>query len=213
MLFNEAQYYFSGKHHAYSYKTEIGHTSNGSAMFVSDVYAGSVHDFSIFKDNVSVYKEFLKKRTNDGNIEDKGELKDQYPSLWSAIADKGYQGAIELLRMILPKKGKKLKREDIERNKKISKNRIICENFYGRLKKLFKIMEEKFRWDENMYGTVMQICVALTNYHIMKYPLRNEDGVYYRAVLKKYALEALDKKRKQTEKNKKYKENKKNKKF
>ena len=74
-------------------------------------------------------------------------------------------------------------------------------------------MEDKFGWDEQIYSVVMNICIALTNYHILKYPLRNEDGVYYKAVLEKYAHDALDKKRKQTEKSKKYRESKKNKKF
>jgi hypothetical protein len=72
------------------------------------------------------------------------------------------------------------------------------------MKKLFKIMEEKFRWDEEMYPIVFKICVALTNYHIIKYPLRNEDGIYYKIVLKKYAEESLEKKRKQQENLKKY---------
>ena len=120
------------------------------------------------------------------------------------MADKGYQGAVEFIRAILPNKGKTLSREDQTRNKKIAKNRIICENFYGRMKKLFKIMEVKFKWDENMYSTIFQICSALTNYHIIKYPLRNEDGVYYKGVLDSYAQEGISKKRKQKERNDKY---------
>ena len=30
--------------------------------FVSDLHAGSVHDFTIFKDNVDIYKDFLEKK-------------------------------------------------------------------------------------------------------------------------------------------------------
>jgi hypothetical protein len=119
-------------------------------------------------------------------------------------ADKGYQGAVELLRAILPNKGKELSREDTNRNKKIAKNRIVCENFYGRMKKLFKIMELKFKWDEEMYSTVFEVCAALTNYHIIKYPLRNEDGIYYKGVLDSYAEESITKKRKQKERNDRY---------
>ncbi len=48
MLFKEAQYYFSGKHHCYGFKTEVAHLPNGTAAFVSNMYAGSVHDFAIF---------------------------------------------------------------------------------------------------------------------------------------------------------------------
>ena len=67
-------------------------------------------------------------------------------------------------------------------------------------------MEGKYKWDEESYSTVFKFCVALTNYHIMKYPLRNEDGIYYKVVLKTYADEELEKKRKQQDRNKKYKE-------
>jgi hypothetical protein len=74
------------------------------------------------------------------------------------------------------------------------------------MKKLFKIMEGKYKWDEDTYSTVFKVCAALTNYHIMKYPLRNEDGIYYKVVLKSYADEQLDKKRKQQDRNKKYNE-------
>ena len=81
MLFKEAQYYFSGKHSAYGYKTEIAHLPNGLAVFVSDTYAGSVHDFTIFKDSVEIYKTFLEKRSLDQRVEDNGELKNKYPKL------------------------------------------------------------------------------------------------------------------------------------
>ena len=205
MLFREAQYYFSGKHHAYGFKTEVAHhLPNGLVVFVSDLYGGSVHDFTIFKGNVDTYKDFLEKKGLDNNVVDNGELKTKYPKHWALMADKGYQGAVELIRAILPNKGKTLSREDQTRNKKIAKNRIICENFYGRMKKLFKIMEVKFKWDENMYSTIFQICSALTNYHIIKYPLRNEDGIYYKGVLDSYAQEGISKKRKQKERNDKY---------
>ena len=79
MLFKEAQYYFSGKHHAYGYKTEVAHLPNGLAVFISDTYAGSVHDFTIFKDNMEIYEKFLEKKGSDMNVNDQGELKDKYP--------------------------------------------------------------------------------------------------------------------------------------
>lgn len=49
-------------------------------------------------------------------------------------------------------------------------------------------------------------CTLLTNYDIIRRPLRNEDGVYYRNYLKKIKREGLEKKRKRQEKNKKYRE-------
>jgi len=62
--------------------------------------------------------------------------------------------------------------------------------------------------DEESYSTVFKVCAALTNYHIMKYPLRNEEGIYYKVGLKSYTDQQLENKRKQQEKNKKYKQKK-----
>jgi hypothetical protein len=62
MLFKEAQYYFSGKHHTYGDKTEVAHLPNRLAVFVSDTYAGFVLDFSIFKDNLVIYEKLLVQR-------------------------------------------------------------------------------------------------------------------------------------------------------
>jgi hypothetical protein len=79
---------------------------------------------------------------------------------WALMAAKGYQGDVELLRAILPCKGKEISKEVATRKKKIAKNRIICENFYGRMKKLFKIMEGKFKWDEKMYSISFKVIVS-----------------------------------------------------
>lgn len=40
MLYNEAKYYFSGKHCAYGYKTEVAHLPDGKAVLISDLYGG-----------------------------------------------------------------------------------------------------------------------------------------------------------------------------
>lgn len=206
MLYREAQVYFCGKHKAYGYKTEIAHAPNGLAMFVGASKPGSIHDFSIFQDNVETYNEFLKKKAEDRTITDRGELRAKYPNQWALMADKGYQGAAELCRAILPKKGRNLTDEDDERNDRIASDRVICENFYGRMKKLFKIMEDKFRWDEGTYGTVVHVCAALTNFHLLKNPLRREDGDFYQAVLERYAGQELDRKRKRKEANANYRD-------
>ena len=79
MLFKEAQYYFSGKHHAYGYKTKVAHLFNSFAVFISDTYVGFVHDFTIFKDNIEIYEKFLEKKGSTMNVNDQGELKDKYP--------------------------------------------------------------------------------------------------------------------------------------
>ena len=64
-------------------------------------------------------------------------------------------------------------------NKKIGSVRIICENFYGRMKNLWGASRLKFRGDLSGYDDLNDICVALTNYHIELHPLRKNDGAFY----------------------------------
>ena len=52
------------------------------------------------------------------------------------------------------------------------------------MKTSFKIMYDVFRWDLKMYDTVFTICAALTNFHILKNPVRRVDGEVYRAYIR-----------------------------
>jgi hypothetical protein len=65
-----------------------------------------------------------------------------------------------------------LSRAQKEHNKKLGRARVIAENFYGRLKTLWGIMREKYQGDRARYPTIFLNCVALTNFHISKNPLR-----------------------------------------
>ncbi|KAM0675328.1 hypothetical protein GVAV_001153 [Gurleya vavrai] len=82
--------------------------------------------------------------------------------------------------MILPKKGKNLQLIDIKLNKKIGSVRIICENYYGRIKKLWGAAREKVKGDLKNYDNLNFISVSLTNYHISLHPLRNNDMNFLR---------------------------------
>lgn len=76
--------------------------------------------------------------------------------------------------MIIPKKGNDLNVSDERRNRAIGRVRIICENFYGRMKKLWGAAREKVRGDLSNYDNLNLICVSLTNFHIECNPLRNK---------------------------------------
>ena len=108
------------------------------------MYPGSVHDFTIFSDSVEKYNDFLKKNLGDENFRESTE---RHPS-WALLADKGYVGCESLVRAIIPKKaplGKPLSPQENAQNARISAARIVCENFYGRMKKLFKITADRYR--------------------------------------------------------------------
>ena len=122
------------------------------------------------------------------------------------LADKGYQGASGVLRAILPKKGS-LSLIDEQHNRRVAYDRIICENFYGRMKILWSIMQDTFRWDHEHYDCVFQVCAALTNFHLSQSPLRSNDGELYRRIMASYQREG-EKREAQTKRewNKKYRE-------
>jgi hypothetical protein len=117
---------------------------SGVVAFMSKAYPASKHDFSIFLENAGTYKEFLKKQPGEESTPDPVSRQVR----WAMMADKGYVGAQTHLRAIIPKKvtaGRALSSEDRRKNKEISSARIICENFYGRMKLLFRICSDRFR--------------------------------------------------------------------
>jgi len=57
--------------------------------------------------------------------------------------------------MSTPVKGKKL--DDNQKKYNLGKARVLCENFYGRLKGLWSVMAVTFRWDHWRYDDIMKI--------------------------------------------------------
>ena len=42
------------------------------------------------------------------------------------------------------------------------------------------------RWSEGMYDTIFQMCMGLTNIHIIWHPLRDSDGQHYQQIRNKW---------------------------
>lgn len=116
----------------------------GIVIFISDPHPGARHDFTVFQESVAKHRVFILKKPNDLAIVDPEQGQDR----WALLADKGYVGAEAYVRAIIPKKayaGHPLNAMEIAENRSISSARIICENFYGRLKGLFKICMDCYR--------------------------------------------------------------------
>ncbi|RHY24711.1 hypothetical protein DYB32_008724 [Aphanomyces invadans] len=64
-------------------------------------------------------------------------------------------------------------------NAKLASDRVIVENFFGKLKTLWGIVSDKYTWKKDEYNMHFQTCVALTNVHVCFNPLRNVDGEGY----------------------------------
>jgi hypothetical protein len=168
--------YFSGKHSQYGIKRELAHLPNGQCIFISKMHPGAVHDFTIFQEQVLVYLPFLEKQPDETSFPDPvlGEAR------WALMADKGYTGAERHCRAILPwkrnRRGGRVSPSALAaRNRGISRDRIICDNFYGRMKTLYAFAGEKYRGALSEYVLFHDIVVSLTNFHVSKHPLRQED--------------------------------------
>jgi len=101
---------------------------------------------------------------------------------WRILADKGYQGAAEHVRVIHPKKkpaNGELTIVEKEFNRKLSSDRIIVENYFGRMCGLWGILSHKYKWNEANYDKWFATCLSLTNFHVKYNPLRNDDGSFY----------------------------------
>jgi len=137
---------------------------------------------SIMNSRIAVYQELLTKAEHERDLDDDGEGSEQYPHQWAVLVDKGYQGAANQIRAIVPTKrpiNGTLTAEQTRRNDGLSTERVVVENFYGRLKAHWKMLREVFRWDLFCFDAVATICFALTNYHILRHPLRSSDTVFY----------------------------------
>ncbi len=84
------------------------------------------------------------KREAETRCDEAGILHEPYPNMWSVLLDEGYQGLAEF---ITPRKKPAngiQSREDIQFNEK-GIERIIVENFFGRLKNLWSAMSSKYK--------------------------------------------------------------------
>lgn len=119
--------------------------------------------------------------------------------------DKAYCGAEQRMRAIFPTKNPQTSAQ-IRRNDLISGERVMAENFYGRMTSLWGVISKKYRWDHRLYDKVMGISIALTNAHIDITPLRNDEYQLYKSLVLEYqqvAEEQLERERKSKEESRK----------
>jgi len=128
------------------------------------------------------HKDYTRKKGSEFTLEDEGELIEEFSDSWGILMDKGFQGAQTEIRSTIPSKKprtRSLTSAEKRRNEKVSADRIIVENFFGREVTLWKVLDNRFNWKETSYTMISQICRALTNHHIRYNQLRAEDGDHY----------------------------------
>ncbi|ETV66229.1 hypothetical protein H257_17271 [Aphanomyces astaci] len=176
--FAEQKHYFSGKHHMYGYKIEAAVSPDGRCVAMSDAHPGSVHDLTILHTRRELHTTNLTKSACEAAMPDHGELSAEYTATWACLVDMGYIGVDHTLRGIHPKRSPQnvaLDVADVERNRRVSSDRVVVESFFGRVCSLWKI-----------YGVIQRTTFALTNFHISLMPVRAEDEVYYALIMARY---------------------------
>ncbi|ETV93831.1 hypothetical protein H310_12184, partial [Aphanomyces invadans] len=98
----------------------------------------------------------------------------------------GYQGAQHEYHSIQPKRrpqGGFLTPRDLERNHKVSSDRVLVENYFARMCSLWKAMSVTYKWNESKFDQVSRICCALTNAHVLWMPLQKGVALKHNIVL------------------------------
>ena len=130
---------YSGKHHLHGKKVQVVVSSDSLAIHFTKAFDGRRHDSAIFRE--SGLAEFLEKRRKGGF-----GLRKAHPPL---LADSSYIGLMDVYEELLVSKKRKpgtgLSKGDAEWNKKLHSDRIIVENYFGRLKCYFGILSRPYR--------------------------------------------------------------------
>ena len=152
--FDETKRYFSKKHQLYGLKVECSVAYPGFAVDLSEHEPGSVSDLTIFLSQLEIHKTMLRKTDDEMLLEDNGEGSSDWPEYWGILVDKGYQGAQLHMRTIQPKKKPKggvLTTDEIQRNKRVSSDRVLVENYFGHVCMLWKVSYATYKWGEKKF--------------------------------------------------------------
>ena len=174
----EAKAHYSGKHKLYGYQVEVSVLPNGLALCCSRHYPAATSDIDIFQRMRNYHLHNLKKSTVGSEISDTDPLSAEHPEMWGVLVDKGYQGAQEFIRAVHPIKkppNSTLTLSEEQFNRRVASDRIIVENYFGRVCGLWSVLERKWRWAEESYDNIFRLCLALTNWHVRNHPLRRDD--------------------------------------
>lgn len=166
----ERQHY-SGKHKRCGIKLQACVSPEGLCIDYYDKECGRVHDKMVFDKSETVRK-LQYHQTNFGVI-----TTCRYPMLF----DRGYIGVNnaaypEAIVQKRAPRGGELSDADKHFNDTVQHDRVIVENYFGRMKTLWIILQDTFRGTNHSLRRIAEACVILTNYHIELHPLRREDA-------------------------------------
>jgi DDE superfamily endonuclease len=139
--------FYSGKKKTHTHKVQLGVLPSGMIASISPPVPGAVNDVRLLRET-GLLNQLLE-----------GE---------AALADKGYEGADQGYRhgiLILPRKNRKrrpLTEADLERNRKISRHRVVAEHANAQLNR-FTVLRQVYRGSKLRHGQVIRSVAVLVN--------------------------------------------------
>ncbi len=149
--------HYSGKKKRHTVKTQITVNKNGLIVHKTRHARGSTHDYALFKHNHPHLPDVVSLGVDLGY----DGIKTDYPELGCEVPFKrrspgrGKRGV----------KAKELSADQKSFNQKLSKERVIVEHTFSRVKK-FRIWAEEFRNRLRHYNTMTEIVCGLVNFRI-----------------------------------------------
>ena len=107
---------------------------------------------------------------------------DMHSRFWAVLADKGYIGPetdTPDFRRVTPIKKNRLSIVDQAFNEEQRKARVPIECFFGRVMKLWGVVENVYRFNHKNFDMDFENACLLTNYHIRDHDLDDEDWKFY----------------------------------
>ena len=173
----ESRTTWNGHKHCHCLKKEVAVEAVAPyrALFWSQAAYGSQADRTIFKRYYGQYVQYLTKTPS--------ELA-QFPAgtepSWSILGDSAYVKRVSDtpgVRIIaIARRTQRQSAEELVERADMKRKRVHVEWFFGRLKGLWGIVRETYRYKEGSFDATCDLCIMLTNEHIEAVTLDTHDG-------------------------------------
>lgn len=196
--YEDAKAFWDGKNKIYGLKTEIAIAARSPhyCLFTCPAVPASKHDYELHREIYRQYVPYLR-MTPEEMIRNQAQAEFSY---WQIMGDKGYVGQADdthPIERVVPKKGL-LNEAERQRNILINRERVVVEQYLGRLCRLWSTMGRGWRWDHGHFDMDFEIACMLTNEHITTTVLDDDDATFYQQLLESFEAEHLARKAKRT---------------
>ena len=156
----EASTYFSKKLCTIGYQFQCIVTHMGQCVFVSNGERAAVHDMTVYRNNRTILLAGLSAVGISRPI---------------ILADQGYENS-EFPELFVPKKP----------SEALNARRLIVENYFGRMSKVFGIVKHRFPFNYEMLNPYLRRLYFLTNVHIFQKSLRKHKYRHHLAQIEEW---------------------------